>query len=102
MWPDRISNPGPLALESDALPTALRGPAILNYKTELNRMYKIAVIIGDHTAGDHPHTDKTICYNEDPQQKYCPGTVRIRAPAGRGGGGGSEGAGQALKTITGF
>ena len=27
MWPDRVSNPGPLALESDALPTALRGPA---------------------------------------------------------------------------
>ena len=26
MWPDRVSNPGPLALESDALPTALRGP----------------------------------------------------------------------------
>ena len=28
MWPDRVSNPGPLALESDALPTALRNPAI--------------------------------------------------------------------------
>ena len=27
MWPDRVSNPGPLTLESDALPTALRGPA---------------------------------------------------------------------------
>ena len=26
MWPDRVSNPGPLALESDALQTALRGP----------------------------------------------------------------------------
>ena len=23
MWPSRVSNPGPLALESDALPTAL-------------------------------------------------------------------------------
>ena len=31
MWPDRISNPGPLALESDALPTALRGPANINW-----------------------------------------------------------------------
>ena len=28
MWPDRGSNPGPLAHESDALPTALRGPAL--------------------------------------------------------------------------
>ena len=27
MWPDRISNPGPLTYESGALPTALRGPA---------------------------------------------------------------------------
>ena len=27
MWPDRVSNPGHLALESDALPTALRSPA---------------------------------------------------------------------------
>ena len=27
MWPDWVSNLGPLAHESDALPTALRGPA---------------------------------------------------------------------------
>ena len=27
MWPDRVSNPGPLAPESDALPTALHGLA---------------------------------------------------------------------------
>ena len=26
MWSDRVSNLGPLALEYDALPTALRGP----------------------------------------------------------------------------
>ena len=26
MWPDRVSNPGPLILESDALPTALCDP----------------------------------------------------------------------------
>ena len=28
MWLDRVSNPGPLAHESDVLPTALSGPAI--------------------------------------------------------------------------
>ena len=28
MWPDRVSNPGPLALESEELPNALRGLAI--------------------------------------------------------------------------
>ena len=27
MWLDQVWNPGHLALESDALPTALRGPA---------------------------------------------------------------------------
>ena len=27
MWPDRVSNPGPLTCESGALPNALRGPA---------------------------------------------------------------------------
>ena len=29
MLPDRVSNPGPLIYESDALPIALRGPAHL-------------------------------------------------------------------------
>ena len=32
MWPDRVSNPGPLALESDALSKALRGPAKVKIK----------------------------------------------------------------------
>ena len=27
MWPDRVSNPGPLTYESGTLLTALRGPA---------------------------------------------------------------------------
>ena len=27
MWPDRVSNPGPLTYESGALPTAILGPA---------------------------------------------------------------------------
>ena len=27
MWPDRVSNPGPLTYEAGALPIALRGPA---------------------------------------------------------------------------
>ena len=32
MWPDRVSNPGPLTYESGALPTALRGPAQVGKK----------------------------------------------------------------------
>ena len=27
MWPDQVSNPGPLTYQSSALPTTLRGPA---------------------------------------------------------------------------
>ena len=33
MLPDRVSNPGPLAYESGALPIALRGP-VLNIEAE--------------------------------------------------------------------
>ena len=29
MWPDRVSNPGPLTSETGALPTALRGPPVV-------------------------------------------------------------------------
>ena len=29
MWPDRVSNPGPLTYKSGALPIALRGPTVL-------------------------------------------------------------------------
>ena len=29
MWPDQVSNPGPLTYETGALPTALSGPALL-------------------------------------------------------------------------
>ena len=32
MWPDRVSNPGHLALESDVLPTALCGLAHIGVK----------------------------------------------------------------------
>ena len=34
MWPDRVSNPGPLPYESGALPIALRGPAKYEKKEE--------------------------------------------------------------------
>ena len=37
MWLDRVSNPGPLALESDVLPTALLGPAV-NHVTTSDRV----------------------------------------------------------------
>ena len=41
MWPDRVSNSGPLTYESGALPTALRGPAAKSIMKRmlLNRVY---------------------------------------------------------------
>ena len=32
MWPDRVASPRPLNLESDALPTALRGPVPFSFE----------------------------------------------------------------------
>ena len=40
MWPDWVSNPGPLALESDALPTALCGLATEKGKLNINKNMK--------------------------------------------------------------
>ena len=43
MLSDRVSNPGPLVLESDALLTALRGPAIRDSNSCKN--YRSFIII---------------------------------------------------------
>ena len=40
MWPDRVSNPGPLTYESGALSTALRGPAKKEKKKEKKKQTK--------------------------------------------------------------
>ena len=39
MWPDWVSNPGPLTYESGALPTMLRGPALLLVKCNTLRSF---------------------------------------------------------------
>ena len=46
MCPDRVSNPGPLALESDALPTALPVTCDVNALAELH-MLKIFLLNQD-------------------------------------------------------
>ena len=40
MWPDRVSNPGPLTYESGVLPTALRGPAVVYAIDSQNEAHK--------------------------------------------------------------
>ena len=41
MLPDRVSNPGPLAYESGALPIALRGPALFM----IDRLYTLSYFL---------------------------------------------------------
>ena len=43
MWPDRGSNLGPLTYESGALPTALRGPALLLDNTYYTTVFCVNV-----------------------------------------------------------
>ena len=50
MWPDRVSNPGPLTYESGALLTALRDPAILYcivgcIETNLSRILNVLYLV---------------------------------------------------------
>ena len=45
MWPDWVSNPGPLTYESGALPTALRGPA---YREEVDFVVFTVFSNGSH------------------------------------------------------
>ena len=42
MLPDRVSNPGSLALESDALPTELRGPTGSTRHTKASQVPEIS------------------------------------------------------------
>ena len=45
MLPDRVSNPGPLAYESCALPIALRGPAKCSRSSCSNKVIPVVIII---------------------------------------------------------
>ena len=51
MWPDRVSNPGPLTYESGTLPTALRGLAEQEVTLNLFPLYN-----GWKTTGVYSHT----------------------------------------------
>ena len=46
MWPERVSVPGPLAFESDAIPSALRGLAHHESCQPILALYKLHVRVG--------------------------------------------------------
>ena len=46
MWPDRVSNQGPQALDSDKLPTATRDPAVYLENYKLDYVHSVTIIKG--------------------------------------------------------
>ena len=68
MWPDQVSNPGPIGLEADALPTTLSGPASVIAASESawsNRKDKTVYMHAKHDT----HRD-----NAPPPMVTCSGT----------------------------
>ena len=74
MWPDRVSNPGPLTYESGALPIALRGPAcsgpLTPTVTTVIRLWESRYLsyVSANNKGisqpAHPHeSDLSLCCN---------------------------------------
>ena len=59
MWPDRVSNPGPLTYESGALPTALRGPAYCTEKCG-------KLIINGYSV----RKERILCFKSRPLSAY--------------------------------
>ena len=41
MWPDRVSNPGPLTYESGVLPIAPHGPVCVKFHENMSSGFKI-------------------------------------------------------------
>ena len=59
MWLDRVSNPGPLALESDTLLTVLRGSALVAICNECPMKVQSYNILLLHSCGK---IRKKLCY----------------------------------------
>ena len=61
MWPDWVSNPGPLTYESGALPTALRGPCnLLNgVVTKMFEVLGLSLRYQCKLGGIYPHWLRT-------------------------------------------
>ena len=58
MWPDRISNPGPMTYESGALPTALCGPACGQ-----EPLYTLAKTIYNYSKWEEAYACPSQCHH---------------------------------------
>ena len=61
MWPDRVSNPGPLTYESGALLTVLRGPAISLRGRCVRAGYRYPVFIENRLLTFDRYTESNVC-----------------------------------------
>ena len=66
MWPDRVLNPRPLALELDALTTALRGPA---HKWVKNGIIGVVILVNLRVKQIVLVNKKDYIYIWAPEQK---------------------------------
>ena len=65
MWPDQVSNPGPLTYESGALPTVLRGPACQRTMRATVCIIKYCVELGmtpGQTIQTHQNVSRVLIY----------------------------------------
>ena len=76
MWPDQVSNPGPLTYESGVLPTALHGPALemeeiyiclLTYSVNIANGTVWEIIVNDEINSLEINTSAhQLCTYQDP------------------------------------
>ena len=57
MWPDRVSNPGPLTYKSGALPTMLRGPEREREREREREKFNILVSLYENHVESHVPAD---------------------------------------------
>ena len=83
MLPDRVSNPGPLTYESDALPIALRGPRSLIWtgfvfqrsKQEVTNVYPLCKNRGEPLRCTHTPSVQNSLDAESAFKRCTPGRV---------------------------
>ena len=81
MWPDRVSNPGPLTYESGALPTALRGPASLTAQVRemITSRLRLYVCIRQLNTPTHTHYYKTYTGKASTRTKITKNNTTAKA-----------------------
>ena len=72
MWPDRVSNPGPLTYKSGVLPTALCGSALQITKSILLNFAIITILPFLYNPKDlDPSYKMNLDFKHEPSQNSC-------------------------------